>query len=90
MGTNTPPDYLWRVVERLMEDQEQVSRAHDEALTDKLFDAIKSEVTVAENYVSRDKFDELMEEARRTVTPQINDMSQIEDVQVEVEESKED
>ena len=90
MGTNTPPDYLWRVVERLMEDQEQVSRAHDEVLTDKLFDAIKSEVTVAENYVSREKFDELMEEARRTVTPQINDMSQIEDVQVEVEESKED
>lgn len=90
MGTNTPPDYLWRVVDRLMEDQEQVSRAYDEALTDKLFDAIKAEVTVEENYVSREKFDELMEEARRTVTPQVSDLSQMEDVQVEVEETKED
>lgn len=83
------PDQLWNVVNRLMEDEEQVSRAHEEVLTDKLFDVIVEDITVENNYITEEEFKEKMDLARQTATPEIDDAA-IADVKVDVEEVKED
>lgn len=85
-----PENYLWIMVDRLMEDEKEVSRAYDELLTEKLYDAIVAEVTVENKYVTEEQFKDLMEQARKTATPEVSDLDSLSDVQVEIAAEKDD
>lgn len=57
--------FLEGIIDKSMKNREQVEKLHDEILTDRLFDSLKSEVKFEESPISEDEFKELMETARK-------------------------
>ncbi|MEP7267729.1 MAG: trigger factor [Saprospiraceae bacterium] len=57
--------FLEPTINKMMQNREQVEKLHDEIITDKLFDQLKSSVSLQEVVVTEDKFKEKMELARK-------------------------
>lgn len=56
--------FLNNMAERLMQDEKQVERVAEEILSDKVFDAVRSAVTVTPKTISLEAFNALSEQAR--------------------------
>ena len=65
-GYQVPPEFVSDMVQRLMKDEKQVSKAYEERMGDKIFEKIVELVTIEEEPISIEELNEKMEEARRT------------------------
>lgn len=59
-------DLLEGSVGRMMSDKDQFSRAYDECMSDKVFEAIRDNVTIRDRNISLEDFEELIKEAEAT------------------------
>lgn len=57
--------FLDNIINKQMQNREQVEKLHDEIMTDRLFDSIKAEVKLEEKNISEADFEALMEAARK-------------------------
>ncbi len=57
--------FMEPTIQKMMQNREQVEKLHDEVLTDKLFDSLKSVVQIIPKEVSEVEFNALMETARK-------------------------
>lgn len=57
-------DVLEGSVDRMMSNQEQFNRAYEEAMSDKIFEAIRDHVTLKDDPISLEKFQEMVSEAQ--------------------------
>lgn len=57
--------FLQPTIEKMMQNREQVEKQHDEILSDKVFDSLKSSVTLVNKEISESDFENLMEIARK-------------------------
>jgi trigger factor len=58
-------DMLKSSTDRLMQDKEQLQRAYDEIMSDKIFDTIHKSVSIKEKRLDEDKFRKKLEEAEK-------------------------
>lgn len=57
--------FLDNIINKQMQNREQVEKLHDEIMTDRLFDNIKAEVKLEDKNISEADFESLMEAARK-------------------------
>lgn len=57
-------DMLEGSVDRMMANQEQFNRAYEEAMSDKIFEAIRDQVTLEDDPITLERFQELVTEAQ--------------------------
>jgi len=67
------PDMLDQTVNRLMGDQDQVRKAYEEKMSDKIFETILAEVTIKEKELDLEAFNKLVAEARQKANPNVHD-----------------
>ena len=61
---NIPEDLIASSAQRLLEDEQQVRQAYDEAISDKLFDIINEKVNIKTKDIESEAFDEIIQKAR--------------------------
>lgn len=57
--------FLQPTIEKMMQNREQVEKQHDEILSDKVFESLRSNVPLAEKEIAEGEFEKLMEQARQ-------------------------
>jgi trigger factor len=71
-GQQLPEDLAQSFLQRMLSDQKQVEQLAEEALTDKVFAKIKEEVNVEEKEISKEEFDQIIQEAQQAMQPQVD------------------
>jgi len=57
--------FLQPTIEKMMQNREQVEKQHDEILSDKVFESLKTAVLLNDKEIGEGEFEELMEKARQ-------------------------
>ena len=63
-GQPVPEDMLDNLVERVMKDEKQFNELYEEVMTEKVFDAMKAQVTIVNKPISVDEFNSVLAAAR--------------------------
>lgn len=69
-------DFIDSLIEKVMQDEKQVSELYEDVMTDKTFDAMKSRATLVDKPVSSDEFDSIMAAARAEAAIARGDMKE--------------
>ena len=69
-------DFINNLLEKVMEDEKQVSELYEDVMTEKTFDVLKTRTTIVEKPVTSDEFDSIMAAARAEAAIARGDMKE--------------